>query len=127
MTNMIDVQIFDGLRQDMGEKFPELLQMFLKNSKIYLTTIEMNLLNGNADEILSAAHNIKSSAGLFGLTKVSASAEALEAKMRVIPHSVAYNLPALTPLCKNLQDAFSEVEGVLKAETSRYIVTKETA
>ncbi len=117
--NMIDYETFNKLKDRMKAKFPILLQGYLKDSKSYLATIEMNLPDGDLGALIEAAHSMKSASGLLGIVQVHKTAETLEYSGKDLQEAGTANYESLRSYYEGLQNAFSEVEGDLLTELSK--------
>lgn len=115
----IEKTIFNNLKARMKTKFWTLLQRYLKDSKAYMITIETNIPDGSLNDLIEAAHNLKSASGLLGIVHVYEHANRLEKEAKTILKSDAENWTSLSQHYKNLQNAFSETEGELNIELDR--------
>ncbi|MEA3200674.1 MAG: Hpt domain [Thermoplasmata archaeon] len=67
------------LKEQMGEEFPELLQIFRGESAAHLDALAAAIEMGAWKDARRAAHSLKSSAALFGLARLAATMREIEA------------------------------------------------
>lgn len=115
----INRETFNKLKDRMGEKFPILLNGYITDARTYIVTIGTNLPEGDIDEVIGAAHSLKSSSGLLGIAQVSAGAETLEYAAKDHKEQNPPHHHNLIPPYEELQNMFSEVESDLTTELER--------
>jgi len=67
----INKEIFNALKENMGEIMPELINVFAQESDILFQEIENGIKNKNFEQVLKAAHTLKSSAKNMGADKLT--------------------------------------------------------
>ena len=78
MAEEFDPETLASLREQMGEEFPALLDIFRGESAKHLEEARGGIASGQWERARRAAHSMKSSAALFGLPALSATMRALE-------------------------------------------------
>jgi HPt (histidine-containing phosphotransfer) domain-containing protein len=73
-----DAAVLESLREQMGEEYPSLLDIFDAESAKHLEELRKGIDAGAWDVARRAAHSLKSSAALFGLVRLSAAMRELE-------------------------------------------------
>jgi HPt (histidine-containing phosphotransfer) domain-containing protein len=112
----IDKDIFLKLKERMKEKFPMLLEIYLRDTEKYLTCIDTNVPDGDVDEVINAAHSLKSASGLLGAVDLSQRAGKMEYAAISCKENNQANLESLRPDCNAMRSSFSAIEGDLRAE-----------
>ena len=120
----INYEVFNTLKTRMKDKFPKLIEHFLSDSKKYLATISMGMSESHLDQVINAAHSLKSGSGLLGLSEVSMLSESLEYKSKDLHETKQGSMNELEHLSRQIQTAFSAVEGDLRAELDRAKIMK---
>ncbi len=115
----IDMATFGKLKERMKTKFPILLEGYLRDAKNYLVTIGANLPSGELATLIDAAHSLKSTSGLLGITPVHKAAETLEYAGKTLRERAGSDHQPLAPLYQDLQNAFAAVEGRLQDERTK--------
>lgn len=77
-NNNLNKQVFDTLKENMGEVLPMLMDAFLEDSTILLQEIHDGIKTSNTENILSATHTLKSSAKNMGADQLSAYCSEIE-------------------------------------------------
>ena len=67
MDNTINFQSIKSIQSMLEDKFPEIVETYERNAKKYLEEIYSGIEAGNAEQIRSAAHSLKSSSRMMGL------------------------------------------------------------
>lgn len=67
-----------SLKEQMGDEYPELLQIFRDESQRHLDNLGTGIDTAAWTDARRAAHSLKSSAALFGLVRLSALMRELE-------------------------------------------------
>lgn len=78
MEPELDRDTLGGLREQMGEEYPDLLRIFSEESQRHLDALEAGIEAGAWKDARRAAHSLKSSAALFGLLRLAAVMRSLE-------------------------------------------------
>ena len=78
MDELIDIATYDGMKDLLEDEFPAFLEMFFSENQEALDKIKAGLEGNDADAIRAAAHNLKSSSGYIGATKLSELARDME-------------------------------------------------
>ncbi len=115
----VDSTIFNQIKERMKAKFPMLLEVFLADSKSYLETIGSNIDSGNIDEVIAAAHSLKSSSGLLGLVDVQNSSANMEHTAKELQSAGNSDLSTLKPICDEMNLAFDAVKDGLYSELEK--------
>lgn len=97
------------LKDLMGEKFPGLVETYLKSGREHIENIQKGLAVGDAQMIVDSAHPMKSSAGNMGLKALSASAAELEDRAKE-----GGDVAPLKALIETLAAQFERGEAFLK-------------
>ena len=99
----------------MKDKFPTMVQYFIEDTTTYINNIQEGLAEKSASKVKSPAHTIKSSAKLFGASKISELAEKIEHLACDIEEGKETDLEKVTPVFEELKKAYSEAEPELKS------------
>ena len=75
---MIDKIVLERLQMLMKDKFPDALQIAIRNTSNYITAVGTHIDAAQWDEARAMAHKIASSAGSFGLLEVVNAARKIE-------------------------------------------------
>ena len=99
MDELIDIATYDGMKELLEDEFPAFLDMFFSENQEALDKIKVGLEGNDADSIRAAAHNLKSSSGYIGATKLSELARDMETQ-------------ASTGSVDTISDMFSESQSI---------------
>ncbi len=66
MSDYVDAEILEGLREIMEEGFTELLEVFLRESSIQHAQLQLMWKSGERQAILRLAHSLKGSCANIG-------------------------------------------------------------
>lgn len=111
----IDQSVFSEMKELMEKKFPIMVKKYLENTGKYITQAEGGLASGNARVVMDAAHPLKSSSAVLGLTEVSDLAADIEEKAREIDECDG-DLSSLAADIEDLKTAFVRIEKLLRQE-----------
>ena len=113
----IDKETFDNIKERMKQKFPVLVDVFLKDARSYIAEICANV-SGDINAVIHAAHSLKSASGILGLTQMQTLSEHIEDSGRDIQDGADTEeaRAAIKVLSDELQSAFQDIEGTLQQE-----------
>ncbi len=106
----MDDSAFAEMKALMGDTFKDVLSLTLENLPEQLTLLQQAIQGGNAEQIFSVAHRIKSSSGTIGALGLAEKAEAIE----LIGRAGSSEVPA--DAIDALSQSASEVIGILEKE-----------
>ena len=113
MSETIDLQAMDQLKELMGDKFATLVETYLRNAEVYVS----NIVNGFAQEdyemIVSAAHTLKSSSGNLCLNTLSQRSESIEQTAKALVQGEG-NKEELAALVDGFEALFGESKKLLE-------------
>jgi len=115
----IDYSMFKEIREQMGDKFPDMVEAYQQKSEAYLWGIKKGLREGDAKLIAANAHPFGSSSDLLGLVAVRNLARGIEhiAKRRMQTGVTPLNFKdELKNLEKAYQHANTFLNGVLEED-----------
>tara|TARA_R110002124_G_scaffold149220_1_gene314886 strand:+ start:7599 stop:7961 length:363 start_codon:yes stop_codon:yes gene_type:complete len=112
----IDKDVFLKLKDRMKANFPKLLEIYLRDAEKYLASIESNLSDGDWDEVIIAAHTLKSASVSLGIIDLSQKAGKMESDARSFKENNSHDFGTLRPDFEGLKNSFSIIEGDLRAE-----------
>lgn len=78
MTSEFDQESIDGIRTLLKDKFPEVVETYLKHGKLYVEGIVSGFEAQDPKKIEDNAHPLKSSSGMLGLRKLRFLADEVE-------------------------------------------------
>lgn len=78
MAEEIDYDAVNELKEFIRDKFPELVETYVRNAARYAEAVVEGFAEGDAKKIADAAHPLKSSSGNMGLLKLSELSEQIE-------------------------------------------------
>ena len=110
---MIDYTAFNNVKSLMKDKFPQLLEIYLRDTNNYLEHINNQ---DCMDTLVKAAHGMKSTSGSMGLTEVRQEAEKLEYMAR----QGSASPDELITQSQTLANALKEAEKFIKAELENF-------
>ena len=113
MSEEINEDAFNQVRELMGDKFPELIETYLRSNGEHVAKLRQGYDAGDAQVIVDSAHPMKSASGNMGLAALSASAAALEAAAKEVVSS-GQGLEALEDMIANIEKQFSAGSEFLK-------------
>ena len=116
--NNIDERTFSDVRELLGNKFLDMVELYLENGSQYIKQAEEGLALGNANIIIDIAHNLKSSSAILGLTVVSSLAANIEERAKEISEQDG-NVSDLEESVDALKDAFRTIKDALRYEVER--------
>ena len=70
MVKIKDEEAVGQLKSFIGDSFIELVETYVRTSSKYVSSIVEGMKSGDAQQIIDAAHPLKSSAGNLGLMKL---------------------------------------------------------
>ncbi len=109
MTPVIDQNVYDNLKQQVGADFiGELVTTFLEDGPRMLEELRTSLAAKDSETFTRAAHSMKSNAATFGATDVAELAKALEMLGRI------KNLGEVGNLLEVLNEAYEHAAAALK-------------
>lgn len=82
MTDGVDLESLEQLKELMGDKFPQLVETYTRNAQNYVSKILEGHETQNFQQVVEAAHPLKSSSGNLCLMDFSKRAEAVEAEAK---------------------------------------------
>ena len=82
MTPLLNVAALDELRDMLGDELADLLAEFVAQLDELVAAVVAALSAGSANQLASAAHTLKGSAGNFAADRLSALAGAIEVAAR---------------------------------------------
>ncbi len=112
----IDYDVFNSVKERMGEKFPVLLDCYLEDGQKYLNAIKDNLPGGNINVIIESAHSLKSASGILGAVQVCENAGKLEYAAKDLLADNTSNFEELRPLYKAIKNAFVQASSIILPE-----------
>ena len=115
MSELIDRDVLNQLKDFIEEKFPGVVRTYLDNSASYIDAIEKGLNEGDAQKIVDAAHPLKSSSGNMGLKALYEACENIEAKASLVV-SGEEAIESLQPMVSELMQLYDGSIELLKQE-----------
>jgi len=113
MSDEINQDAFEQVKELMGEKFPILVETYLRSTRDHVEKLRQGFEAQSAKTIADSAHAMKSSSGNMGLVGLSASASELEAKAREAIEG-GLTIDALGGLITTIESQFASGETFLK-------------
>ena len=77
-AQLLDGTVLARFRADLAEAFPQIVQVFLRDSAKLLEDLRQGLEEGAAERVRRAAHTLASGSASFGATGFAARCRALE-------------------------------------------------
>ncbi|MGK0440692.1 MAG: HPt (histidine-containing phosphotransfer) domain-containing protein [Pseudohongiellaceae bacterium] len=74
----LDIVSINGLREIMGDEFPQLIDIFISDSELRINTIAESVTVGDPEAIRRAAHTLKGSASNMGASALTHLCHVLE-------------------------------------------------
>ena len=74
-----DSNVFIDVQSIMGDKITDMIDGYIFDAEAYIKNIKDGLEQNNPEQVMQAAHPLKSASASLGVMSVSAIAEALEA------------------------------------------------
>ena len=108
MSDAINLDTIEQLKELLGEKFDGLVTLYLTNGEKYVTSMKAGLVNGDAQAIVDAAHPFKSSSGNLGADALSAVCADIEAKGKLVASGESDDLVSLKPMIVQASDLFDQ-------------------
>jgi HPt (histidine-containing phosphotransfer) domain-containing protein len=112
----LDRNTFDALKEAMGEKFPTIVQKYIETSKGYIDSISSSITSNDLQSLGAAAHPMKSSSAMLGLTAVSKTSEKIENISNRAEEDSSVDVNDLPALFAELQAQFAAVLPLLEEE-----------
>lgn len=78
MTSEFDQESIDSIRTILKDKFPDVVETYLKHGKVYVEEIVSGFEAQDTKKIENNAHTLKSSSGMLGLRKLRSLADEIE-------------------------------------------------
>ena len=114
MSDEINEDAYNQVKELMGDKFPGLIETYLRSNGEHVEKIKQAFGSGDAQGIADSAHPMKSASGNMGLSGLSASAAQLEADAKdVVAGSLA--LESLEALIAKVEEQFARGSEFLKS------------
>jgi HPt (histidine-containing phosphotransfer) domain-containing protein len=107
MDELLDIATYDGMKELLEDEFPAFLEMFFSENQEALDKIKGGLENNDAPAIRAAAHNLKSSSGYIGATKLSELARDMETE------ASAGNIDSVNAMFTESQNIFDTLKANL--------------
>lgn len=117
MSLEIDNDAFIQVKELMGDKFPGLVETYLRSNREHVENIQKGFEAGDAQAVVDAAHPMKSASGNMGLKAVSATAQAIEVAAKDIVDGTR-NMSSIEGLISDLVEQFSTGENFLKENSN---------
>jgi len=114
MSSEINEDALTQIKELMGDKFPGLVETYLRSNSEHVVKIKQGFEAGDAQAIVDSAHPMKSAAGNMGLAALSASAAQLEADAKDVV-SGGSSVEALGALVAVVEEQFARGADYLKA------------
>lgn len=115
MSELFDETVLEQLKGFIQDKFPEVVEVYLRSAGKYVGAINEGLAGQDAQKIVDAAHPLKSSSGNLGLVGLFKLCEALEkAASEVV--SGEKDFAVLPVMAEPLPQTFEESVAFLKAQ-----------
>lgn len=111
---IINQAAMEETKSIMQDKFPMMVEYFLEDAKMYVSSIDEGIKSNDVKQVVSPAHTIKSSAFQVGAQKVSEIAKEIEEVASEMLEKDEYDLEKLNELYNQLDSALSEAEPELK-------------
>ena len=115
MSVLIDRDALDQLKDFIGDKFAHIVETYLKNSEMYVGTIQTAMQSNDAQAVADAAHPLKSSSGNVGLQALHELCENIEHTANMVV-SGEEQMDRLNALVEKIGDLYTESVALLKAE-----------
>ncbi len=110
----IDQDVFNKLKVRMKDKFPVLIDGFLRDSKLYIETIQTNIPTADISKIINAAHSLKSASGLLGFKQLHFEANRIEYIAKDLEENGEESAQNLLPTIDTLNNAYLQVVHFIK-------------
>ena len=107
-TANIDTGALEGLKELLGESFVQLIETYLRDSKIRIEKIEKAISDKDLDEVMQQAHGLKGSSRNVGIITIGDISERMEHESR------AGEDTQLLQHFSAIEQEFAAVEEVLK-------------
>ena len=104
-NNIIDCEMVDEAKDILGEKFSVLVDRYINDTKVILSTMDVDRAAGQHEKVAEGAHSLKSSSYQVGAKLVSIKASEIETYVR----SHVEELVDIT-LQKNIETLISELQ-----------------
>ncbi len=117
-TDLLDLAIWEDMKELMGDKFNAMVEKYLTNSVKYIEQAQQALTNNNAKDLADSAHPLKSSSASLGIMQVSKLAAELENRAEQIKEDGGSDLSDLSSMVEELQNSFTKSRETLKKQIS---------
>lgn len=114
MSDEINEDGLSQIKELMGDKFPGLVETYLRSNREHLGKLRQGLEAGDAQMIVDSAHPMKSAAGNMGLAWLSTSAQELEMLAKDVVEGTS-EIGTLEALITKIEGLFASGEAVLTA------------
>jgi len=115
MSDEINQDAFEQVKALMGDKFPTLVETYLRTSRAHVEKIRSAYEAENAQAIADSSHAMKSSSGNMGLQGLSESMREIEAKAREVVDG-DLSLDVLGGMITKAESQFASGEAFLTQE-----------
>lgn len=115
MTDGVDLESLEQLKELMGDKFPQLVETYTRNAQNYVSKIVEGHENADYHMVVEAAHPLKSSSGNLCLVDFSKRAEDIEAEAKKLVAGEG-DKAALDALIDGFEALFTAGAAVLKTQ-----------
>jgi len=114
MSSEINEDGLTQIKELMGDKFPGLVETYLRSGREHVSKIKQGFETGDAKAIVDSAHPMKSASGNMGLAGLSTSAAQLEADAKDVVAG-GQNIESLEALIVKVEEQFSRGAEFLKS------------
>ena len=115
MSEFIDVDALGQLKEFIAEKFPEVVDIFIRTSEGYVRDIVSGFGDKDVQRVIDAAHPLKSSSGNLGLVRLgSLCGDVEDLGIKIIKGEASFD--ELGPFIGQMQDVYSRSLELLRAE-----------
>lgn len=118
-SSVIDFAQLDVAKRRMKAKFPQMVRIFIEDSRRQIATIEKRIDEGSVDDVARLAHTIKGSSRLIGATLVSEAAVSLEGRFKDVEEAqLDFNQARFD--CDHLKDRLDDAHAALDAMLTEF-------
>jgi len=111
MTQAVDLQTFNDLKELMDDAMDEFIQTYLENTPLLIQRIEAGLNASDAEAVFHSAHQLKGGSGSLGATQLAQLAFQIEQLGK------SGTTAGVEPLLQSLKSEFTAVEAFLAEQS----------
>jgi len=114
MSQIINNDTIEEVRSVMKDKLPMMVEYYLEDSAVYISSIGEGLASNDVEKIKPAAHTLKSSSAQLGAERVSEIAKEIEHDANNMIENGGSDFSQIKQLFEGLKAAFAEAEPEFK-------------